>query len=90
MTLEKDGEGHLNQACKSEVLHRVKEEYNKKKEGELIGHFSHGNCLLKHVIEGEIDGRRGRQLQDNLKEMRGNWKLKKKAVDRTVWKTRFG
>jgi len=48
------------------------------------------NCLLKHVIEGEIDGRRGRQIQDDLKEMRGNWKLKDRAVDRTVWKTCFG
>jgi hypothetical protein len=42
------------------------------------------NCLLKHVIEGEIDGRRGRKLQDDLKKMRGNWKLKDRAVDHTV------
>jgi hypothetical protein len=71
------------------VLHRVKEEkeyrsYNKEKEGELFGHILRRNCLLKHVIAGEIDGRRGRQLQADLKEMRGNWKLKDKAVGRTA------
>jgi hypothetical protein len=42
------------------------------------------NCLLKQIIEGEMDSRRGRQLQADLKEMRGNWKLKDKAVDRTL------
>jgi len=31
-----------------------------------------------------MDSRRGRQLQADLKEMRGNWKLKDKAVDRTL------
>jgi len=41
-------------------------------------------------MEGEIDGRRGRQLQNDLKEMRGNWKFKDRAVDPTAWKTRFG
>jgi hypothetical protein len=43
------------------------------------------NCLLKHVIEGKLEGRivmtgrRGRrrkQLLDYLKEKRGYWKLK--------------
>ena len=40
-----------------------------------------------------MKGRRGKgrkQLLDDLKEMRGYCKLKEEAVDRTVWRTRFG
>ena len=40
-----------------------------------------------------MTGRRGRRcklLLDDLKERRGYWTWKKKAVDRTVWGTRFG
>jgi hypothetical protein len=56
-------------------------------------------CLVKHDIEGKIEGmievtgRRGRrrkQLLDDLKDQRGYWKLKKEALDRTLWRTRFG
>jgi hypothetical protein len=59
----------------------------------------HKNCLLKHVIEREIDGkvevmgRRGRRhkkLLDDLKENRGYWKLKEEVLDRTLRITRFG
>jgi hypothetical protein len=54
------------------------------------------NIFLKHVIEGklegriEITGRRGRskQLLDDLKEKRRYWK--EEALDRTLWRTRFG
>jgi hypothetical protein len=67
-----------------EVLHRVKEERNivhtiKRREDNWIGHILRRNCLLKHVFEGnlegrmEITGRRGRvrkQLLDDLKEKR--------------------
>jgi hypothetical protein len=35
-------------------------------------------------------GRRCKQLLDDLKENRGYWKLKAEAVDHTVWRTRFG
>jgi hypothetical protein len=35
-------------------------------------------------------GRRSTQLLDDLNETRGCWKFKKKALDRTVWRTRFG
>jgi hypothetical protein len=41
----------------------------------------------------EVIGKRRRgckQLLDDLKEMKGHWKLKQKALDRTVWRTRFG
>jgi hypothetical protein len=53
------------------------------------------NCLLKHVIEGKIEGRievterRGRRLKhilDDLKENRGYWKLKEEALDRTLFR----
>jgi hypothetical protein len=57
------------------------------------------NCLLKHVIEGKLEGRiemtgrRGRrrnQLLDDLSEKRKYWTLKEEALDRTQWRTRFG
>jgi hypothetical protein len=40
-----------------------------------------------------MTGRRGRsckQLLDDLKEKRRYWKLKEEALDRTLWRTRFG
>jgi hypothetical protein len=58
-----------------------------------------GNCLLKHVIEGKVEGKlevRGRrggkrkQLMDDLKKTRGYCKLKVEEVDHTVWRTGFG
>jgi replicative superfamily II helicase len=79
-----------------EVLHRVKEERNIvhtiKRKANWIGHILRRNCLLKHVIEGKLEGRiemtgrRGRrrkQLVDDLKEKRRYWKLKEEALDRT-------
>jgi len=57
------------------------------------------NCLLKRVIEGkikgriEVKGRRGRgrrKLLDDLKERRGYSHLKVEALDRTMWRVRFG
>jgi hypothetical protein len=67
-----------------EVLQRVKEERNilhtiKRRKASWIGHILRRNCLLKHVIEGQLEGRiemtgrRGRrrkQLLDDLKEKR--------------------
>ena len=50
----------------------------------------HGNCLLKCVIDGKTEGnievmgvrgRRHKQLQDDLEEKRGHWKLKEDALD---------
>jgi hypothetical protein len=64
-----------------------------------IGHILRRNCLLKHVIEGKLEGRiemterRGRrrkQLLHDLNEKRNYWKLKEEALDRTLWRTRFG
>jgi hypothetical protein len=87
-----------------EVLHRVKEERNilhtiKRRKANWIAHILRRNCLLKHVIEGklegriELTGRRGRkrkQLLDDLKENKRYWKLKEEALDRNLWRTRFG
>jgi hypothetical protein len=87
-----------------EVLHRVKEERNivhtiKRRKANWFRHILRRNCLLKHVIEGKLEGRidmtgrRGRrrkQLLDDLKEKRRYWKLKGEALDRTLWRTRVG
>jgi hypothetical protein len=45
-----------------EVLHRVKEVRNivhtiKRRKANWIGHILRRNCLLKHVIEGKLEGR---------------------------------
>jgi len=57
------------------------------------------HCVLNHVIEGKVEvrievkgkrGRRRRQLLEGLKERRGYWKLKAEALDRILWRTRFG
>jgi hypothetical protein len=75
---------------KYEVLHRVKEDRNilhtiKRRKANWTGHILRRNCLLKHVIEGKIEGsmevkgrrrRRRKHLLDDLKETRGYWKLK--------------
>jgi hypothetical protein len=86
------------------VLQRVKKDRNilqtiKRRKAHWICHVLRRNCLLKHVIEGKIEermdvtvrrGRRRKQLMDDVKEKRRHWKLKEKALDRTVWRTRFG
>jgi len=87
-----------------EVLLRVKEQRNilyeiRKQNANWIGHILCRNCLLQRVIEGkmkggiEVTGRRGRRrrkLLDDLKEMRGYSQLKEEALDRTMWRARFG
>jgi hypothetical protein len=64
-----------------------------------FGHILPRNGVLKHVVEGkrhgrvEVTGRRGRrrdELLDDLKEKGRDWKMKEEALDRTVWRTRFG
>jgi hypothetical protein len=83
-----------------DVFHRDKVERNmlhkiKRRQANWIGDTLHRNCLLKHVIERKIDctGRRGRrhkQLLDELKKNKRYWSLKEEALDRTIWRTRFG
>ena len=64
-----------------------------------IGHILRRNCLLKQVIEGkikrviEVTGRRGRRrrkLLDDLKERKKYSHLKEEALDRPLWRARFG
>ena len=64
-----------------------------------IGHILRRNCLLKQVIEGKIkgdievtrrQGRRSKKLLDDLKDRRGYCHLKEEAVDRNMWRDRFG
>jgi len=87
-----------------EVLLRVKEQRNilheiRKRQANWIGHILRRNCLLQRVIEGKIKGgkevtrRRGRRrgkLLDDLKERRGYSVLKDEALDRIMWRARFG
>jgi hypothetical protein len=87
-----------------EVLLRVKEQRNilheiSRRNAKWIGHILRINCLLQHVIEGKIKGgmdvtgrrgRRRRKLLNDLKERRGYSHLKEEAVDRTMWRARFG
>jgi hypothetical protein len=87
-----------------EVLLRVKEQRNilheiRKRKVNWIGHILRRNCLLQRVIEGKIKGglevtgrrgRRGRKLLGDLKERRGYSHLKEEALDRTMWRARFG
>jgi hypothetical protein len=70
-----------------------------RRKADWLVHILRRNCLLKHVIKGEVEGRievvrrRGRrrkQLMVDLRERRGCWKLKEEALDRTAWRTRFG
>jgi len=87
-----------------EVLLRVKEQRNIlheicKWKANWIGHILRRNCLLQRVIEGKIQGwievtgrqgRRCRKLLDDLKERIGYSHLKEEALDRTMWRGRFG
>jgi hypothetical protein len=87
--------GWTDRVRNEEALRRVKEETNilhiiKRREANCI---LRRNCLLKDVIEGNVEGRigvterRGRRrkkILDSPKEVRDE------ALDHTVWKTRFG
>jgi hypothetical protein len=89
---------------RNEVLLRVKEQRNIlheicKRKANFIGHILRRNCLLQQVIEEKIKeeikvtgrrGRRRRKLLDDVKERRGYCHLKEDALDRTVWRARFG
>jgi hypothetical protein len=76
------------------ILHEIR-----KRKANWIGHILRRNCLLKQVIEGKIKaemevtrrrGRRRKKLLDDLKDRRGYSYLKEEALDRTVWRNRFG
>ena len=76
------------------ILHEIR-----KRKANWIGHILRRNCLLQRVIEGkikgeiEVTGRRGRRrrkLLNDLKKRRGFSHLKEEALDRTMWRARFG
>ena len=87
-----------------EVLLGVNEQRNivheiRKRKANWIGHILRRNCLVKYIIEGTINGqvevtrRRGRRrkkLLDDLTDRRGYCQLKEEALDRTMWRNRFG
>ena len=87
-----------------EVLLRVNEQRNilheiRKRKANWIGHILRRNCLLQQVIEGKIkgqkemkrrQGRRRKKLLDGLKDRRGYCQLKEEALDRIMWRNRFG
>jgi hypothetical protein len=87
-----------------DVLLTVKEQRNilheiRKRKANWIGHILRRNCLLQRVTEGkiqreiEVTGRQGRKcgkLLDDLKERKGYSYSKEEALDRTMWRARFG
>jgi ribosomal 50S subunit-associated protein YjgA (DUF615 family) len=87
-----------------DVLVRVKEQRNilheiRKRKANWMGHILRRICLLQRVSEGKIQGaiemtgrqgRKRRKLLDALEERRGYSHLKEKALDRTMWRARFG
>jgi len=71
----------------------------RKRKANWIGHILRTNCLLRQVIDGNIKGemevtrirgRRRRKLLDDLKDRKGYSHLKEEALDRTMWRKRFG
>jgi hypothetical protein len=88
-----------------DVLLRVKGQRNilheiRKWKANWIGHILHRHCLIQQVTKGKIQGgiievigrqgRRRRKLLDDLKERRGYSHLEEEALDRTIWRARFG
>ena len=65
----------------------------KRRKASWIGHILRGNCFLKRVFEGKIEGagRRGirrKQLLDDRKEQTGycNWKVTDRTLENSLWK----
>ena len=86
--------GRVNEQSNILLVHEIR-----KRKANWIGHILRRNCLLQQVIEGKIKGqvevtrRRGRRrkkLLDDLKDRRGCCQLKEEALDRTMWRNRFG
>jgi hypothetical protein len=74
------------------ILHEIR-----KQKANCIGHILHRNCLLQRFTEGKIQGgievterqgRRRRKLMDDFG--RGYSHSKEEALDRTMWRARFG
>ena len=86
------------------MLLRVNEQRNilheiRKRKAKWIGHILRRNCLLKQVIEGNINGeievarrggRRRKRLLNDLKNRKRHSHLKDENQDRTMWRNCFG
>jgi hypothetical protein len=60
-----------------------------------LKHWGKHNTIIQVKIKGEIEvtrrqGRRRKKLLDDLKDRRGYSHLKEGALDRTIWRNRFG
>ena len=72
------------------ILHEIR-----KRKANWIGHILRRNCLLKQLIEGKKKGeielaRRRKKLLDDLKDRKRYSHLKEEALNRTMWRHRFG
>ena len=94
LTLRRRIKSHLLFASIIRSSHEIR-----KRKANWTGHILRRNCLLQRVTEGKIQGgievtgrqgRRRRKLLDDLKERRGYSHLKEEALDRTMWRARFG
>jgi len=79
-------------SVRNEVLQTVKEERHilhktKRRKANWTGNILRRNCLLKHAMDGKIEGRievterrgrRGKQLLDDLREREDTRNLKRK------------
>ena len=85
---------------RKEVLHDFKEERNilhtiKRRKANRIRHILRRSYPLKHITEEKTEGtgrraRRCKPLPDDLKETIRYRKLVTEALDRSLWRTRFG
>jgi hypothetical protein len=75
------------------------EKTNKKVIKNWTGQNLSRNCLLKHIIEGKMEGKfkvtgslriSHKQLLDDFKKIRGYWNLTQEAPACTHRRTRFG
>jgi hypothetical protein len=88
----------LTKLVKNEVLHRVRTEGNvlhtiKRRNADWTGCILRRNCHLKHATEGKMG------LGEEEEDVSSFWltlredeilELKEKAIERTIWRTRFG
>jgi hypothetical protein len=77
-----------------DIVHEIS-----KRKVNWIRHILRRNCLLQQVIGGKIKegievrerrGRSRRKLLGDIKERRGYSHLKEEALDRIMWRARFG
>jgi hypothetical protein len=84
----------------SEKRRSIKETRNiphaiKRRKAKWVGYLLHKNCLLTHVIEGNIEGRiEGTGIQGEkckqLLDKGSYWNLKEEALECNVWRTCCG